>query len=83
MSSGDWPKGHWFQVECDRDGCGTLLSEVPTLPRAFDAMLEAHDECRPCVVTVVRRGRAPAKKRSRWSIWLHTGPHVEDEDEAA
>ncbi len=77
MSCTDWPKGYHFDVECDRN-CGTLLSECSTWRQALDAMVEDHDGCRPCVVTITRRGRTPAKKRSRWAVWLHRGPHVED-----
>jgi len=61
-----------FQVECSRD-CGVLLSERRTLREAFEAMLEDHDSCRPAVVTIVRRGRTPAKKRWRWTVWIHAG----------
>lgn len=77
MSCSDWPADHHFELACDRNGCGTLLTEVPTLHQAFDAMIETHDTCRPAVVTIVRRGRTPARKRGQWSVWLHSGPHVE------
>jgi hypothetical protein len=82
MSIRDWPKGYYYQVECDRD-CGTFLSECQSLPQAFDAMIEAHDQCRPTVCVITRRGRTVSKKRSRWSVWLHRGPDVEHEPKAA
>jgi hypothetical protein len=71
-----------FQVECNRD-CAMLLSERRTLREAFEVMLEHHNACRPTVVTIVRRGRTPAKKRYQWTVWLHRGPQVEAIDEAA
>ena len=77
MSVHDWPgRDHYFEVCCDRD-CGTLLSEVATLKQAFAAMIENHDECRPTVATITRRGRTPAKKRWCWTVWLHCGPHID------
>jgi len=83
MSYSEYPgHDHHYEVSCDRN-CGTLLSERATLPEAFEAMIENHDDCRPATVTIVRRGRVPAKKRWRWRVWLHRGSDVETEAAAA
>jgi len=74
VSTHDWPgRDYHFELACARDGCGTLLSECPTWRQALETMIENHDQCRPAVVVITRRGRTVARKRWRWSIWLHCG----------
>ncbi len=83
MSCSDWPnRDHHYELCCYHADCETLLTEVATLREAFEALRD-HDRCRPTTVLIMRRGWTPAKKRSRWSVWLHRGPHIEADAEAA
>jgi len=84
VSIHDWPgRAHHFELCCDDADCETLTTEVATWRQALEAMIENHDRCRPALVTILRRGQTPAKKRFRWTVWLHNGPHVDAAAEAA
>jgi hypothetical protein len=73
MSRWNWPRSvrSWFELDCNR--CG-FLTAVLTRAEAFAVAIAEHSQCRPTVVTVVRRGYTPAKKKWRCAIWMHNGP---------